>query len=81
MVWAYGLIGNTCIRNLPLKIASNKYGELSERTMKYLVLGFIGLWCYYILGPNSSYGIALAIKLFTIIMFWTYVMKTWSGEK
>ena len=49
--------------------------------MRYLVLGFIGLWCYYILGPNSSYGIALAIKLFTIIMFWTYVMKTWSGEK
>ena len=49
--------------------------------MRYLVLGFFGLWLYYVLGPNLSYGSALAIKLFTIVMFWTYVMKFWSREK
>jgi len=49
--------------------------------MRYLVLGFFGLWCYYILGPHVSYGSMVAIKLFTILMFWTYVMKIWSREK
>ena len=78
MVWAYGLIGSTPIRNLPLKIASNKYGELSERTMKYLVLGFFGLWLYYVMGPSLSFGWMFAIKLFTIVMFWTYVMESFS---
>jgi len=39
MVWAYGLIGNTPIRNLPLKIASNKYGELSEKSYEIFSVG------------------------------------------
>ena len=46
--------------------------------MKYLVLGFFGLWLYYVMGPSLSFGWMFAIKLFTIGMFWTYVMESFS---
>ena len=48
--------------------------------MRYLVLGFFGIWVYYAYGANMSEELGLAIKLFTILMFWIYVMKFWSKE-
>ena len=48
--------------------------------MKYLVLGFFGIWVFYTYGANMSDELELVIKLFTILMFWIYVMKFWSKE-
>ena len=48
--------------------------------MKYLVLGFFGIWVFYAYGANMSEELELAIKLFTILMFWIYVMIFWSKE-
>ena len=48
--------------------------------MRYLVLGFFGIWVFYAHGANMSEELELAIKLFTILMFWIYVMKFWSKE-
>ena len=48
--------------------------------MRYLVLGFFGLWVFFAYGVSMSEELELAIKLFTILMFWIYVMKIWSKE-
>ena len=48
--------------------------------MKYLMLGFFGVWVFYAYGASLSYEVKLAIKLLTISMFWIYVMKLWSKE-
>ena len=48
--------------------------------MRYLVLGFFGICVFYAYGANMSEEYELAIKLFTILMFWIYVMKFWSKE-
>ena len=60
MVWAYGLIGSTPIRNLPLKIASNKYGELSEKSYEIFSVGvfwplvLLYTWAAYIVWKYGS---------------------------
>jgi len=48
--------------------------------MRYLVLGFFGLWVFYAYGVQLSEELNLGIKLFIILMFWIYVMKFWSKE-
>ena len=49
--------------------------------MRYLVLGFLGIWIYGVYGIDLSKGMALAIKLFTIAMFWCFIMNTIKGEE
>ena len=48
--------------------------------MRYLVLGFFGIWEYYAHGANMSEELGLSIKMFTILMLLIYVMKFWSKE-
>ena len=48
--------------------------------MRYLVLGLLSVWTFMIYGPNLSEGMILGLKLFALLMFWTYLGKWLSGE-
>ena len=48
--------------------------------MRYLVLGLLSVWTFMIYGPHLSEGLILGLKLFAILMFWTYAGKWFSGE-
>lgn len=48
--------------------------------MKYLVLGMLAVWTVMMYGPIMQEEYVLGLKLFAIVMFWTYAGKWFSGE-
>lgn len=54
--------------------------ELTENDMRYLMLGFFGIWVFYAYGVYMSEEIKLGIQLFTIAMFWIYGMQVFSKK-